>query len=422
MPGSDNLTPTRRRISRETRRLLTAALLALVSLWALARVRFPDRPVAPNPIPSLLPRLAPARFSGLADEVAELQRRLSPAWVPLPAEDQGTRETLTALRYQDETGVTLVRSGGPTPADEVVLAADAATGLTLVRLDRGPLDGGVVSWMPGALDEPRYLMATSAAAGAISLRPVLVGSLAPARSPAWSGPIWLPPQGTDLGEGSFLFTPNAELVGLVARDGPDLVIVPASVLLAEAAAVLERGTTREPSAFVSVQSLTPGLAGVTGANEGVVVTWVDPNGPAADAVSVGDVIERINDATVGSVRAWEVALQRLTSDSVALGIRRDGSPIEVRLPTAPQPPAPTSPNGLVLRMMTGVGAAVVAVRSGSAADFAGLEPGDILTRIGSIQRPTPLQVQEAFNAASAGEALLIAFTRGDDHHVSVISK
>ena len=61
--------PQSGRLSRETRQLLTAALLALVALWVLARIRFPDQPATPNPLPSLLSQLSPVpRFANLAAE------------------------------------------------------------------------------------------------------------------------------------------------------------------------------------------------------------------------------------------------------------------------------------------------------------------------------------------------------------------
>ncbi len=47
----------RPRVSRETRLLLTTALLSVVALWILARIRFPDQP-AGTPVQPLLTQLA----------------------------------------------------------------------------------------------------------------------------------------------------------------------------------------------------------------------------------------------------------------------------------------------------------------------------------------------------------------------------
>ena len=58
---------TRPRVSRETRRLLVAAGLALLALWILARLRFPERPPSPNPVAPVLTQISPpTTFTGLA--------------------------------------------------------------------------------------------------------------------------------------------------------------------------------------------------------------------------------------------------------------------------------------------------------------------------------------------------------------------
>ena len=69
--------PYRPRVSRETRLLLTAGLVAVAALWLLARIRFPERPVDPNPVPSVLSQLASVpKFDGLAGEIAQHQESL----------------------------------------------------------------------------------------------------------------------------------------------------------------------------------------------------------------------------------------------------------------------------------------------------------------------------------------------------------
>ena len=66
----------RSRVSRETRQLLIAALIALLALWVLARIRFPGQPVNPNPIPSLLSQLSSVpRFANLAGRIAPHPKR-----------------------------------------------------------------------------------------------------------------------------------------------------------------------------------------------------------------------------------------------------------------------------------------------------------------------------------------------------------
>src|SRR5687768_14568760 len=65
------------RISRETRLLLITALLAVATLWVLARIRFPDRPVTADPVTPVLTQIASIpRFTDLAAEVSLARTRL----------------------------------------------------------------------------------------------------------------------------------------------------------------------------------------------------------------------------------------------------------------------------------------------------------------------------------------------------------
>ena len=76
--------PYRPRVSRETRLLLTTALVAIAALWVLARIRFPDSPATPNPVAPLLSQLAMTpTLDGLASEVTQLQARIEPSLVAL---------------------------------------------------------------------------------------------------------------------------------------------------------------------------------------------------------------------------------------------------------------------------------------------------------------------------------------------------
>ena len=82
----DHNRPYRPRVSRETRLLLTTALVAVAALWVLARIRFPDLPATPNPVAPLLSQLTLApTFDGLASEVAQLQARLEPSLMIIDA-------------------------------------------------------------------------------------------------------------------------------------------------------------------------------------------------------------------------------------------------------------------------------------------------------------------------------------------------
>ena len=415
-------------MSRETRQLLTTALLALVALWVLARVRFPDQPVNPNPIPTLLSQLSPIpRFANLAGEIADLQDRLAGSWFVIPATQahatgEVSARTLPALRFRSGSALVLL-VGGAQLREQDIVAADRATGLAVIRAGASPSSLDLTPWMPASLDTPRYLMATSATPAGVSLRPVLVGSLHQTSSPAWSGPIWAVPDGTDLDPGAFVFTTAGELAGLVVQEPAGPAIVPGAVLTADAEWLLERGPTTDGDLRVTVQPLTHTLTKATGASSGVVVAWVDPQGPAAGVVVVGDVIETLNGEPVASVRDWDVLASRLPPGGANLRVHRQSELRDVHvMPVAPNAALIPSSLGLTLQSLPSVGTSVVAVEAGSAAEAAGLQKGDVITLVGRVSAPTPSDVRTSFESARAGDAILVALTRGQSHRVLAVVK
>ena len=420
MPTSNTL---RSRVSRETRQLLTAALIALLALWVLARLRFPGQPPSPNPIPSLLSQLSvPPRFANLAGEIAELQARLANSWVAIPVTgmdefDERPRQ-LTAIRLRDSAAVMLLRRGDRLTGEQDLIASDRATGLAIIRVNGDPARPELARWMPPALDTPHYLMATVGTSAGVSLQPVLVGSLHETHSPAWPGPIWSVPDATGLAASAFVFTTSGEIAGLVVREPSGVAIVPWDIVVSEATRTLDRGRAPAADLRLEVQSLTPTLARATGATKGVVVAWVDPRGPANGHVAVGDVIESFNGEPISDTRDWEVVSSRLSTGTAMMRVRRRGDSIDLKL-TSPTTSTSTATATLGLRMrdVRGVGATVVRVDPHSAAHTARLQDGDVITLAGDITAPTAAQIDDAFASAETGEAIMLAITRGGTHLV-----
>jgi hypothetical protein len=416
----------RSRVSRETRQLLIAALVALLALWVLARIRFPGQPVSPNPIPSLLSQLSSVpRFANLAGEIAELQSRLANSWLAIPvsaaddtAEDGPRR--VTAMRLRDDRAIVLLRNGDRLPNDADVVAADRVTGLAVIRAGSDSAPAGIPPWMPQSLDDPRYLMATVGTSTGVSLRPVLVGSLVEVRSSAWPGPIWAVPVGTDLAASAFVFTTSGEIAGLVVREPVGLAIVPWDIGGTVASRILKLERTSAVDLRVEVRPLTSALTRATGATQGVVVAWVDSRGPMAKRLAVGDVIEALNAQPILHTRDWEVASSRLHAGDATLRVRRQGKTLDlaVNLPVADlSATAPATALGLTLRTVRGVGTTILRVEPRSAASLARLQEGDLITLVGNITAPTAAQIGGAFRSAQSGEAIMLAITRGRTHLV-----
>jgi PDZ domain-containing protein len=421
--------PYRPRVSRETRLLLTAGVLAIAALWLLARVRFQDRPVTPNPIPAVLSQLTSGpKYDDLAAEIAQLQPRLEALLLALdpPSAASGSPQTslrIAALRLRDDLAVTLLATGSI--IDEAnLLARDPASGLAVVRVPSQVPGSSPVPWMPRRLQQPRYLIASDVSPQGVSVRPAFVGSLDPTDSPLWSAALWTVPARSDLAPGSFLFTSSAELVGLVIANGVERAVVPGAALLAEADRLVERPMAPAGTIGIDVQALTEPVASVTGAPAGVVVTWVERDGAAAGHLMAGDVIEALDSRPLATRQQWDVRVARLSvGETLMLRVRRHGEVRDMALVAIGAAVPPVSRSlGLTLRGRTGIGAEVIRVEPASAGDRAGLAVGDLITLVAAVPAPTPAQIMRSFASVPQGQRVMIAVTRGEAHHVTTLQR
>jgi S1-C subfamily serine protease len=120
-----------------------------------------------------------------------------------------------------------------------------------------------------------------------------------------------------------------------------------------------------------------------------------------------------------------VRIARLrASDVVTLRVRRHDDVQDVRLSAVPiaHRPSGRPALGLALRSRRGVGSEVVAVEPGSAADRAGLTAGDVITLFAETTAPSEAQIARAFAALPERGGVMVAFTREDAHHVTVVER
>ena len=191
---------------------------------------------------------------------------------------------MPALRFRDDLAVALMRPAAEafevTPVSGAEVARDPVSHLAVIRVPEGTAPA-LSMWSPRRFDYPRFLLAADTSRDGTSLRPVFVGSLNPSSSPTWSGPIWALPGSSEIAAGTFVFTIDGEVAGLVVeRDGRHA-IVPAETVVAVADRLAREGPGRPGRLGIQAQALTPDLAAATGASLGAIVTWVDPLGPAA---------------------------------------------------------------------------------------------------------------------------------------------
>ena len=138
----------------------------------------------------------------------------------------------------------------------------------------------------------------------------------------------------------------------------------------------------------------------------------------------GDVIEAIDGQTLATRQHWDVRVARLSvGETLSLRVRRRGEIRDVALvATAPAAQPASRLLGLALRGRTNVGAEVVRLERGSAADRAGLVPGDVITLVADIPAPTPAQVLRSYTSLGQGERVIVAVTRGDVHVVTTLER
>lgn len=422
MMRTDTVRP---RVSRETRRLLAAAGLALLALWILARLRFPERPASPNPVAPVLTQISPpTTFTGLAQEIARVEQRIAPllsvvTWQP-PGEEP--LRAYPVWPWRDDFAIAMLPAS-VVPAREDIRTVDPPTGLALVRVIRNEGHPGPI-WKPDRLDFPRYFFAVTPAPSRPAVAPVYVSSLEPQPSPAWSTEIWRVPAGSGLTPSALVFTFAGEWVGIAANENGESVIVPPPALF-DLATQLSRPRNAPGELGFHVQPLDPALAAETGAaaGSGVIVAWVDPRSLAAGALAIGDVIEAINGARTPTAFAWQVHSSRLGSgEKAVLKVRRAGELHDVTLTVPPTPPVRSSALGLTLVPAPGLGSRITRVAAHTAADRAGLQVGDIVTIASDKVEPSPSVIRRVFNEAHEGRAVVLSIRRGETHRLVVMTR
>ena len=425
--------PNRPSVTRDTRLLLAIVLISVALLWVLARIRFPNRVPTPNPVPPVLAQLAPpSAFDDMSATVAQVESRLQSSLLaievqrgPAGRHARVTHSRVLALRFRDDLALALIGADSDTDALEstaiaaVEVARDRASHLVVIRVP-GSVAPVLSTWSPRRPSHPRFLIAAAASPRGTSLRPVFVGSLDELVSPIWSGSIWALPASAELAAGTLVFTADGAWAGLTIEQDGQPALASADTVIDTAERLAREGQTRPGRLGIEVQPLTPAIA----AGTGVVVTWVDPEGPATGQLAVTDIIDQVDGTVIATPDHWRARVARLTEgESVVLKARRGDAVREVRVTAgAATGPVDKRPLGLALRTIPRLGAAIVRIDPDSAAWDAGLQVGDVLTVVAGIEAPTAAEASGAFATAPPSRPVLIGFTRADAHHVLAMER
>ena len=221
--------------------------------------------------------------------------------------------------------------------------------------------------------------------------------------------------------------------------------VPSNLARRVAEQLLRTGKVERAWIGVGIQDLTPELAAAMKVDPraGVLVNSITANGPAQRAnMKAGDVIASVGGKPIRDGR--ELVREVIAHDvgkPVPVEVIRDGRRYtsQVTLAARPEAPVPPLPMMLPVAQQSGLGltvrditaeqaasiglpakpiAAVASIVPGSAADRAGLKPGDVVVEVDGVNDPTSLQVQEA---ARDGQ-LLVRMRRKDASFYAVMKK
>jgi serine protease Do len=253
-------------------------------------------------------------------------------------------------------------------------------------------------------------------------------------------------RGQVIGMNSMIFSPSGGSVGIGFA-------IPATTIHDVVAQLQTHGRVARGWLGVEIQPVTPEIAASLGLKEpkGAIVASVVPNGPAAKAgVEQGDVVTAIDGKGIADARDLTRRVATvLAGASADFTIQRQGAPktikvligarpddkVAANIPATPSSmPATGSAMGLGLASVTAdarktynLGEAingVVITKVDPASDAAdkGLQPGDVVMKVGSRMVKTPQDVQAGIAEAQKGgrkSVLLLVASQGASRFIAV---
>ena len=235
--------------------------------------------------------------------------------------------------------------------------------------------------------------------------------------------------------GGPLFTQDGEVVGIntaiLSPSGGSVGIgfaIPSAMVREVTQQLLAKGSVTRGYLGVESQKITPSMAAALhlpkSAAAGALVASVEADSPAAQAgVQPGDVILQVGEAHVSQPRDLALAVASAKpGSSVKLSVLRDGTPKDLDVTLASLKPEQTAradeggdatPHGIGVALgaitpdvrdqldlpKTTKGVVVAGVRSGSAAEQAGLSAGDVIQGVGNHEVTTPEDAAKAIRRA-----------------------
>jgi len=257
-------------------------------------------------------------------------------------------------------------------------------------------------------------------------------------------------RGQVIGMNSMIFSPSGGSIGIGFA-------IPASLIHDVVDQLKAHGRVSRGYLGVSIQSVTPEIASSLGIKDGkgALVAEVVPNGPAAKAgFEQGDIVTAINGQAIDDANDLTRKVASVPAGQTAtLSVARQGKPMEVKVTVGTRPDtqqlasnapdrggmmSPSSANaaGLGLSSLTPetkksfnisesvvAGAVITKVDPDSDAADKGLQPGDVVLRVGNriVRNPADFQtgVAEAKKGGRTSVLLLVAHSQGQTGFVAI---
>ena len=257
-------------------------------------------------------------------------------------------------------------------------------------------------------------------------------------------------RGQVVGMNSMIFSPSGGSVGIGFA-------IPASLIHDVVAQLKAHGHVTRGYLGVNIQSVTPDIASSLGIKDskGALVAEIVPDGPASKAgFEQGDIITSIDGQPVDDATDLTRKVANVpTGQSATFSVSRQGKPLQIKVTIGTRPDqvqlasndvgkdgllAPSSANaaGLGLSSLTPeakknfniaddviTGAVVTKVDPDSDAADKGMQPGDVVLRVGNrvVRTPSDFQagVAEAKKIGRSSVLLLVAHNQGGTGFVAI---
>ncbi len=248
--------------------------------------------------------------------------------------------------------------------------------------------------------------------------------------------------------GGPLVNANGEVVGIntfiISNSGSFAgagFAIPAQIVKNSAEQLIKNGSVKHGYLGISMNDVTPDNSSFFNLPDasGAIISQVTPDSPASHAgLQSGDVIRSLNGNKINNGSALQVAVSQMTpGNSINLGILRDGKEQSIHVTVgefnakgteaaANDGPGKTQGGrlGLAVDNLTPdmrqqfnipervKGAAIQTVRPGSAAEDAGLQPGDVIMEVNRKAVDGAESCVSAIHAAPAGKDVLLLVWSG----------